>query len=35
MERELHRVLAAFDRLPGKERLTEQEIFAWARARSP
>jgi hypothetical protein len=35
MERELDRVLAAFDRLPRKKRLTEQEILASARARSP
>ena len=35
MERELDRVLAAFDRLPRKKRLTEQEILALPRARSP
>jgi len=35
MERELDRVLAAFDRLPRKKRLTEEEILALPRARSP
>ena len=34
-ERELDRVLAAFDRLPRKKRLTEAEILALPRARSP
>lgn len=34
MERELDRVLSAFDRLPRKKRLTEEEILALPRARS-
>jgi hypothetical protein len=34
-ERELDRVLAAFDRLPRKNRLTEEEILTLPRARSP
>ena len=34
-ERELDRVLAAFDRLPRKNRLKEEEILALPRARSP
>ena len=34
MERELDRVLAAFDRLPRKKRLTEEEVLALPRARS-
>jgi hypothetical protein len=33
-ERELDRVLAAFDRLPRKKRLTEEEILSLPRARS-
>jgi hypothetical protein len=33
-ESELDRALAAFDRLPRKNRLTEQEILALPRARS-
>ena len=33
-ERELDRLLAAFDRLPRKARLTEEEILALPRARS-
>lgn len=33
-ESELDRVLAAFDRLPRKNRLTEEEILALPRARS-
>jgi hypothetical protein len=33
-ESELDRVLAAFDRLPGKTRLTEEEILDLPRARS-
>jgi hypothetical protein len=34
-ESELDRILAAFDRLPRKSRLTEEEILALPRARSP
>jgi len=34
-ESELDRVLATFDRLPRKSRLTEEEILALPRARSP
>jgi hypothetical protein len=34
-ESELDRILAAFDRLPRKSRLTEEEIPALPRARSP
>ena len=33
-ENELDRALAAFDRLPRKNRLTEEEILALPRARS-
>lgn len=33
-ERELDRVLSAFDRLPRKSRLTEEQILALPRARS-
>jgi hypothetical protein len=33
-ERELDRVLAAFDRLPRNNRLTEEEILTLPRARS-
>jgi hypothetical protein len=33
-ERELDRVLAAFDRLPRKSRLTEEQILDLPRARS-
>ena len=33
-ESELDRVIAAFDRLPRKNRLTEEEILALPRARS-
>jgi len=34
-ERELDRVLAAFDRLPRKNRLSEDETLRLPRARSP
>ena len=34
-ENELDRVLATFDRLPRKSRLTEEETLALPRARSP
>jgi hypothetical protein len=34
-ESELDRVLATFDRLPRKSRLTEEETLALPRARSP